>query len=70
MFLLQCGSAIWTSLDFEWSKRGWFSDGLDFEWDLKSRAQPFEIKLNGCHFAKNHLKSGQKLLGIEDPVDF
>ena len=28
------GYEIWTSLAFEWSKRGWFSNGLDFEWDL------------------------------------
>ena len=33
-----CGSEILTSLDFEWSKRGWVAaNGLDFEWDLKSR---------------------------------
>ena len=23
-------------LDYEWSKRGWFAKGLDFEWCLKS----------------------------------
>ena len=23
-------------LDFEWSKRGWVANSLDFEWDLKS----------------------------------
>ena len=36
--LIQWGSEILTSLDFEWSKRGWVAaNGLDFEWDLKSR---------------------------------
>ena len=28
-------SDIWTSLDFEWSKRSWVKNGLDLEWDLK-----------------------------------
>ena len=30
------GSEIWTSLDFKWLKRGWFANGPDFKWDLKS----------------------------------
>ena len=30
---VQWGSEIRT---FEWSKRGWFSNSLDFKWDLKS----------------------------------
>ena len=34
-FTLQWGSEIRTSLDFEWSKRGWVTNGPDFEWDLK-----------------------------------
>ena len=25
-----------SDLDFEWSKRGWVTNGLDFEWHLKS----------------------------------
>ena len=33
---LQWGSEIRTSLDFECSKRGWVSNGPDFEWDLIS----------------------------------
>ena len=33
---LQWGSEIRTSLDFEWSKRGWVANGPDFERDLKS----------------------------------
>ena len=33
---VQWGSEIRPSLDFEWSKRGWVANGLDFEWDLKS----------------------------------
>ena len=32
---LQWGSEIWTILDFKLSKRGWFANGPDFEWDLK-----------------------------------
>ena len=43
---LQWGSEIWTSLDFEWSKRGWVANGLDFEWDLKSGVKIVGI-LNG-----------------------
>ena len=35
---LQWGSEIQTSLDFEWSKRGWVENGLDFELDLKNRS--------------------------------
>ena len=27
---------IWNPDYFEWSKRGWFANGLDFKWDLKS----------------------------------
>ena len=57
---LQWGSEIWTSLDFLWSKRGCVAKGLDFEWDLKSRSTTPEIRTIGCHFVKNHLKSGQK----------
>ena len=34
-FVVQWGSEIRTSLDFEWSTRGWVANGLDFEWDLK-----------------------------------
>ena len=29
---VQWGSEIQTSLDFEWSKRGWVANGLDFVW--------------------------------------
>ena len=35
-FNVQWGSEIRTSLDFEWSKRGWVANGPGFEWDLKS----------------------------------
>ena len=41
---IQWGSEIWTSLDFEWSKKGWVADGPDFEWDLKSGSYlPLEV---------------------------
>ena len=33
---VQRGSEISTSLDFEWSERGWVANDPDFEWDLKS----------------------------------
>ena len=29
---IQWGSEIQTSLDFEWSKRGWVANGLDLVW--------------------------------------
>ena len=35
-YQLQWGSEIRPSLDFEWSKTGWVTNGLDFKWDLKS----------------------------------
>ena len=34
--LIQWGSEIRPCPDFKWSKRGWFANGLDFQWDLKS----------------------------------
>ena len=37
-----------------------FEIGRNFKWDLKPEAQPFEIRTNGCHSVKNHLKSGRK----------
>ena len=40
VFVIQWGSEIQPSLDFEWSKTGWVANGLDFEWDLKSRQLP------------------------------
>ena len=60
---LQWRSKIWTSLDFDWSKRGWVANGLDGIWNLK--AQPFEIQRNCCHFVKSYLKSEQKCLNFK-----
>ena len=37
-FKIQWGSEIRLSPDFKWSKRGKVANGLDFEWDLKSRS--------------------------------
>ena len=34
--IIQWESELRTSLDFEWSKRGWVVNGPYFEWDLKS----------------------------------
>ena len=51
---------------FEWRPKSgifkfhWVANGLDFEWYLKYKKQPFEIQTNGCYFVKNHLKSRQK----------
>ena len=36
--LIQLGSEFRTCLDFVWSIRGWFANGLDFKWDLESRS--------------------------------
>ena len=49
---IEWGSEIPTSLDFEWSKRGWVANGPDLNgiWNLE--AQLFEIWTNGCHFFK------------------
>ena len=33
---VQGEAEIWTSLEFEWSKRGLVANGPDFKWDLKS----------------------------------
>ena len=46
---LQWGSEIQTSLDFEWSKRGWVANGLDFKWVLKYGSP---VIWNHCHFVK------------------
>ena len=65
---IQWGSEIQTSLDFEWSKRGWLAISVDFKWDLKSgnlEAQPSELRTNGPHLFRKHLKSGQKRLDFE-----
>ena len=54
--LVQWGSEIRPSLDFECSKRV----GLPMVWILKGiwnrEAQPFEIRTNASHLVKNHLK--------------
>ena len=41
---VQRGSEIQTSLDLEWSKRGWVANGFDFELYLKFGSHPFEIR--------------------------
>ena len=38
----QWGSEIWTSRDFELSKRVWVANGPDLEWDLKLNVSDFE----------------------------
>ena len=38
---IQLGSEVQKCPDFEWSKRGWVENGLDFEWDLKSGSLTF-----------------------------
>ena len=54
------GSELQTSLDFEWSKRGWVANGPDFEWDLKSESPAILNPDKWQTFVKNHLKSRQK----------
>ena len=39
---LKWGSEIRTCLNFKWSIRGWFANGTELEWDLKTSQ-------NGCH---------------------
>ena len=48
---IQWGSEIWTSLDFEWSKRGWDAN-VHFEWVLKSRSLTIWIRTNAHHFVQ------------------
>ena len=59
------GYEIQASLDFEWSKRGWFVNSPDFHWIWNPEAQSFEIQTNSRNFVYNHLKSGQKCLDLE-----
>ena len=58
---VQWGSEILTSTGFEWSRRGWFVNGLHFERDLKSGSpttgnlppfcqKPFEIYTKTSRF--------------------
>ena len=50
------GFEIRTSFNFEWSKRGWFADGLDLEWDLKSRKpNHFKLRQMAAILSKNIL---------------
>ena len=35
-YVLQWGSEIQPSLDFEWSKTGWVANAQELEWDMKS----------------------------------
>ena len=63
--LIQWGSEILTSLDSEWSKRGWVANGLDF---CNLEAQPLVIRKNGSHLVENHLKSGKNVWISNGPV--
>ena len=60
--LIQWGSEIQISLDFEWSKKGLVANGPDFEWDLKSMSptdhwntKPFEIRTSKSLVFKSHI---------------
>ena len=61
---IQWGSEIRTNPDFEWSKIGCFANGSDFEWDMKSEAQPFEIRTNGYHLV-NKFEILKKMSGFQ-----
>ena len=57
-------SEIRPSLDSKWSKRGWVANGLDFEWNLKSRSDLKSGQMAAI-LSKNHLNSRQKLPDFE-----
>ena len=62
------GSEIWTSLDFEWSKRGWVANGPYFKCDLKSGSPTIWNPDKCLHFVKKKkkkLKSGHKRLDFK-----
>ena len=61
---IQWGPEIWTSLDFEWSKRGWVSNGPDFEWDLKSRSSTIWNSDNWLPFCQKPFEIQTKTSGF------
>ena len=62
------GSEIQTSLDFKWLRRGWVTNGPDFEWDLKSK-RPSILNPDKCQpFCKKHPdfeRSGFRIVGAK-----
>ena len=65
---IQWGSTIRSCPDFDWSKNGWFANGLDLEWDLE--AQPFENQPKWQQSCIYYYKSVQILNGrISDVWD-
>ena len=54
---IQWGSEIRTCPDLEWSKRGWFAEGLDFNEIWNPQAQPFEKPPKWLPTCIYHLKS-------------
>ena len=56
---IQCNLA--QCLDIKWSKRGWFGNGPNFKWDLKSGRPIIWNSDKWLPFCQNHLKSGKSL---------
>ena len=54
------GSKIWISLDLEWSKRDWFANDMDFNWDLKPRSTTISNPGKWLPFCQKPLESWTK----------
>ena len=74
---IQWGSDVCISLDFEWSKRGWIANCLNFKWDLKTGSPTFwnldkNIRiLNGWDKLKpDHLKTRPFEIRFSKSPDF
>ena len=49
---LQWGSVVQTSLDFEWSERGWVANSPDFKWALGPANPILEHRLHSAWYLK------------------
>ena len=61
---IQQGSEIWTSLDYEWSKRGWVANGLESEWDPKSESPTLGNPYKWLPFCQKPFEIQTKMLGF------
>ena len=52
------------SLDFEWSKKGWVANGLDFKWNLKSGSPTIWNPGKWQPFCQKHFEIWTKTSGI------
>ena len=62
VLLIQWGSEIRPSLNFEWLKRNWVANGPDFKWDLKSES-PTVVFFDPLLGAELTRKLGQDTFG-------